>query len=102
MSSLFGRFFRTAGPRCARRFILSMEMFLDGIVREAEYRESGGNYDAEDYLALRKDTSGLRPCFVLCEFAAGLDLPDEVMEDARIKALEDAANDWVAWTNVSG
>ena len=78
-----------------------MELYLDGVVQEAESRESSYVYEMEDYATLRRDTSGLRPSFVLAEFAAGLDLPDNVTDNPKIKALEDAVNDWVSWTNVS-
>ncbi|KAK7690901.1 hypothetical protein QCA50_006003 [Cerrena zonata] len=96
--SLFGRFFQTAGPRCAKRFIQTMDQYLDGVVYEVTSRECD-ILDSQHYTTLRRKTSGLYPSFVLTEFAAGLDLPDEVTDNPAIRSMEDAANDWVSWTN---
>ena len=58
--------------------------------------------DVESYIILRRETSALRPSFVLIELAAGIDLPDMVVEHPVVKSMEVAINDWVSWTNVSG
>ena len=55
----------------------------------------------ESYVALRRATSGVRPSFVLIEFAAGIDLPSTVIEHPIIQSMETSVNDWVSWTNVS-
>lgn len=78
-----------------------MDLYLDGVLQESAWREDCIIPDMESFITLRRNTSGLRPSFVLSEFAAGVDLPDEVVEHPFVRAMEDAANDWVAWTNVS-
>ena len=56
--------------------------------------------DLESYIALRRDTSGCKPCWALIEYANNLDIPDEIMEHPIIRSLGEAANDLVTWSNV--
>lgn len=51
------------------------------------------------YAAPRRDLTGSKYCFVLVEYAARIDLPDEVVSHPVIMAMEDAANDYIAWSN---
>lgn len=55
----------------------------------------------EEFIKLRRDTSGVRLIFSLVEYALGLDLPDDVIEDLIIEELVDCANDiseYRCWT----
>ena len=56
--------------------------------------------DLETYMVLRRDTSGCKPCFALIEYAAGIDLPDEVACHPVIRILEESANACISWSNV--
>lgn len=53
-----------------------------------------------DPTSLRRDTSACKPCFISIEYAAGIDLPDEVMSHPVMIAVEEAANDFITWSNV--
>ncbi|KAM5530862.1 hypothetical protein V8D89_010431 [Ganoderma adspersum] len=97
--SFFGRFRRTAGPGCTRRFIEGMDLFFRAVAQQARDRARGDVPSLEEYIALRADTSGCKPCFALIEYAAGIDLPDEVAAHSAIRALEDAANAHISWSN---
>ncbi|KAI1797175.1 terpenoid synthase [Ganoderma leucocontextum] len=97
--SFFGRFRRTAGPGCTRRFIETMDLFFRAVAQQARDRARGDVPSLEEYIALRADTSGCKPCFALIEYAAGIDLPDEVVAHPVIRALEDAANAHISWSN---
>ncbi|TFK73275.1 terpenoid synthase [Pluteus cervinus] len=97
--SFYKRLTLTAGPNCQRRFIHSMKLFFTAVAQEARHRERGIIPDLEAYITLRRDTSGCKPCFQLIEFAAGIDLPDEVINHPTILALEEATNDLVTWSN---
>lgn len=79
-----------------------MDIYLDGVVEQAVCREKGSILDTESYTILRRKTSGVWPCFALIEFAARIDLPDAVVEHPLIRSMEEATNDWISWTNVSG
>jgi hypothetical protein len=58
-------------------------------------------HDLESYITFRRDTSGCKFCFVLIEYAAQIDLPDEVTSHPIMMATEDAANDHISWSNVT-
>jgi len=78
-----------------------MGLFFKTVAIQARDRAAGIVPDLEDYIVMRRDNSGCRPCWVLIEYANGLDLPDEVMEHQIIQSLDETANDVVTWSNVS-
>ena len=78
-----------------------MNLFFKAVIIQARDRAAGVVPDLEDYIAVRRDTSGCKPCWALIEYAYGLDLPDEVMEHPIIQSLDEATNDLVTWSNVS-
>jgi len=57
-----------------------MGLFFKAVTIQARDRTAGVIPDLEDYIAVRRDTSGCKPCWALIEYANDLDLPDEVME----------------------
>ncbi|OSC97804.1 terpenoid synthase [Trametes coccinea BRFM310] len=97
--SFWSRLTRTASPGAQRRFIETFELFFRAVTQQARDRESGDIPDLESYIAMRRDTSGCKPCWALIEYAYDLDLPDWVMEDPTVRGLEEAANDLVTWSN---
>ncbi|KAG2031502.1 isoprenoid synthase domain-containing protein [Suillus americanus] len=97
--SFFSRFRETAGPGCTERFIHRTELFLAAVAKQVDDRAKGNMYHLESYTTLRRDLVGVKPCFALIEFVAGIDLPDEVVSHPVVKALEDATNDHVAWAD---
>jgi Terpene synthase family 2, C-terminal metal binding len=94
------RIISTNGQACTKRFIDSLELFFIAAEKQAADRTAGVIPDLKSYIALRRDTSGCKPTFALIEYAAGIDLPDKVASDPVVKALEEAANDLIAWSNV--
>lgn len=97
--SFFSRFKETAGPGCTERFIQRMELWYTSAAKEMDSRAKGYVYDVESYIELRRDLSGCKPCFAFIEFACQIDLPDEVISHPVVMALEEATNDFVAWSN---
>ncbi|KAG2047362.1 terpene synthase [Suillus hirtellus] len=97
--SILSRFKETAGPGCTERFIYTSGLYFAAVAKQVDHRAKGHVYDLESCIALRRDTGGLKPSFNLIEFAARIDLPDEVVSHPVVKALEDAANDHVCWHN---
>ena len=77
-----------------------MDLFFAAVEQQALDRHNGIVPELEAYIPVRRDTSGCKPCFALIEFAAGIDLPDEVVEHPTIAALEEATNDLITWSNV--
>ncbi|EIW83693.1 terpenoid synthase [Coniophora puteana RWD-64-598 SS2] len=97
--SFWLRMIRTAGPRVQHRFIVAFEDFFRAVEQQSRDRAKGVMPDLESYIALRRDTSGCRPVFVLAEYAAGIELPDEVFEHPIIQSMTEATNDLVTWSN---
>lgn len=77
-----------------------MDFFFQAVTRQAQDRANGIVPDLDSYIALRRDTSGCKPCWALIEYAYNLTLPDEVMEHPIIVSLGEATNDLVTWSNV--
>jgi len=93
------RFIAEGSPGSQKRFVHTMDLFFKGVTVQARDRAAGIIPDLEDYVVVRRDTSGCKPCWALIEYANGLDLPDEVMEHPIIQSLDEATNDLVTWSN---
>ena len=77
-----------------------MDLFFKAVTIQAHDRAAGIIPDLEDYIIMRRDTSGCKPCWALVEYANGLDISDEVMEHPILQSLSEATNDLVTWSNV--
>ncbi|KAG2114146.1 isoprenoid synthase domain-containing protein [Suillus discolor] len=97
--SFFSRFKETAGPGCTQRFIDASELYFAAVAKQVDDCAKGHVYDIGSYIALRRHMGAMRLFFNLIEFAARIDLPDEVVSHPVVKALEDATNDHVCWHN---
>ena len=90
----------TASPGTQARFTETFDFFFQAVAQQARDRAAGTVPDLESYIALRRDTSGCKPCWALIEYANNLDIPDEVMDHPVLRSLGQAANDLVTWSNV--
>ncbi|KAL4267704.1 Alpha-muurolene synthase [Pleurotus pulmonarius] len=88
-----------AGPGVQARFKESLELFFEAVNVQARARDAGEVQDLESYIDVRRDTSGCKPVFDLIEYAMGFDLPEEVVTNPIIKALNQGTNDLVTWSN---
>ncbi|KAF8150763.1 isoprenoid synthase domain-containing protein [Crassisporium funariophilum] len=93
------RFLRLAGPRNVRRFAELCERYTDCVATEAELREQGEVLSTEAFKPLRRNNSAVLLCFSLVEYILGIDLDDEVYEDATFMEAYWAACDFVCWSN---
>ena len=115
--SFYKRILLTASPGTQQRFLETFDFFFQSVTQQAVDRASGCIPDLESYIALRRDTSGCKPCWALIECnvtrirqigkplispidANNLKIPDEVMDHPIILSLGEAANDVVTWSNV--
>lgn len=78
----------------------TFDLFFQAITMQAVDRKQGVIPDLDSYIAVRRDTSGCKPCWALIEYANNLTISDEVMEHPVLEALGEAANDLVTWSNV--
>ncbi|KAL0957482.1 hypothetical protein HGRIS_001275 [Hohenbuehelia grisea] len=93
------RLIRTGAPGTQQRFIEAFDFFFQAVSVQACDRAAGATHDLESYITLRRDTSGCKPCWALIEYANNLDIPDEVMDHPIVRALGEATNDLVTWSN---
>jgi len=78
-----------------------METYFQAVHQQAFYRTEGIVPDLETYIKMRRETSRCKPMFDLIEYSLDLELPDDVIEHPIIMALNQGANDFVTWSNVS-
>ena len=78
-----------------------MELFFQAVQQQALDRANGAIPDLESYIALRRDSSGCKPSWVLIEYSHHLRIPDDVMDHPIVRSLGEATNDLVTWSNVS-
>lgn len=97
--SFYRRILRTASPGTCQRFVETLELFFQAINEQATDRNNKFIPGLQAYIALRRDTSGCKPCWALVEYAYDLDIPDEVMNHPLIRSLGEATNDLVTWSN---
>ena len=88
-------------PGFQKRFIRTTDLLFKAVTIQARDRAASVVPGLEDYIDMRRDTSGCEICWTLIEYANDLDLPDEVMDHPIIQSLDEATNDLVAWSNVS-
>ncbi|TLD37531.1 hypothetical protein E2P81_ATG04343 [Venturia nashicola] len=82
---------------CLKHFIHDFDLYTAAVVTEAEDRNHRVYRTFEEYLAIRRDSSGCYPSFVIHEF--GLDLPEEIYLHPRLKRLREQATDLIALGN---
>jgi Terpene synthase family 2, C-terminal metal binding len=99
--SIWRRFIETGSPGAQQRFMSTFDQWFHAITVQAIDRKEGTIPSLESYVAERRDTSGCKPFWAFIEHANNLDIPDDVIEHPIIRNLEDAANDTIAWANVS-
>lgn len=68
------------------------------MVQEADDRSKRIYRNFDDYLQIRRLSSGCLPSFTLCEF--GLDLPEEVFHHPLLSEIRQEATDLIAIGNV--
>ena len=107
-SALYSRFFSFCiratnqvppGAHCVEHFLEEWDIYTAAVVREADDRTKRIYRTFEEYLPIRRSSSGCMPSFVLCEF--GLDLPEEAYHHPIMDELREQATDLIAIGNVS-
>ncbi|KAF8968469.1 terpenoid synthase [Flammula alnicola] len=89
--------FVSPDAHCLPHFIRDFDTYTDAVAREADDRAKRRYRGFQDYLSIRRDSSGCLPSFALCEF--GLDLPEEAFHHPRMAALREQGTDLIAIGN---
>ena len=77
-----------------------MKLFFGAVHLQAVHRAAGIVPNFSTYIEMRRETSACRAIFDLIEYSLDLELPGAVVEHPVIVALNNAANDFVTWSNV--
>ncbi|KAI9457169.1 terpenoid synthase [Boletus coccyginus] len=80
-----------------KRFIQSVDEYLESVVQESIDKKNRHILDIKSYIDARRRTSGVKPSFSIYEL--GLDIPDEVMAHPAIQEMILATVDMVAFCN---
>jgi hypothetical protein len=86
------------GSVCLQNFISGFEAYCTAVIHEMEDHRSKRVRNVEDYLALRRNTSGVAPTLSIIEF--GLDLPMDVLQYPTVASLTECAINLIAIVNV--
>ena len=76
-----------------------MATYINGVIAETDQRSHSDVPNIDDYISMRRNTSGVKPCFVLLEM--GLEIPDDMIHHPAIEELSILAIDMIALANVS-
>jgi hypothetical protein len=98
-TSFWSRVLAFASLASTGHFVKSLRVYIEAVCQEVEDRDRGRIRGIEDYLALRRGSVGLRPCFGFLLLI--LDLPEEVITHPRIERLAFGAIDMSILSNVS-
>ncbi|KAJ3041265.1 hypothetical protein HDV00_009658 [Rhizophlyctis rosea] len=97
--SFWERTLTTAGLGCRERFVRTTIEYLEDMCRQVEHRSTCTLPTLEEYIELRRNTSGVKPCWALVEYANNIDLPSDVASHPVLKSLDAGACDLLAWAN---
>lgn len=120
LGSFWTRLRDSSTPIVQKRFIESIIGYAAGASKQTGIRERRMTSSVEEYIALRRETSAvkvfkkmsqvqdslltkdsLKTCFPLIEYMLEIEVPDIAWRHPVIESLHEAANDIIAWGNVS-
>lgn len=88
-----------AGVGFQTRFLENMQLFLHARNIQSRHRESKYVPSLEEYINIRRDSSGLKPLIDFLEYTLQIDLPEEVAIDPVMESLKECVNDFATWSN---
>ncbi|CAE6450414.1 unnamed protein product [Rhizoctonia solani] len=99
LHSFFNRMRANANPATIQRFVDSSDLYTQAILQQTVNRSADTVPAVEEFIQLRRETSGVKMTFVVLEYSLNLDLPDEVHNDPIVAELALAGNDILTWAN---
>ncbi|MGR8007123.1 terpene synthase family protein [Streptomyces hypolithicus] len=90
---------RYASRQQIRRWTDAMRVYTSGLVWEASWRRSPDLPSLNDYVTLWMRAIGMAPCTAMIEIVAGYSVPDNDLEDPRVRALTEITWTLVSWDN---
>nr|APB88779.1 terpene synthase 3 [Myriopteris rufa] len=100
LAELWAEMRREMSPRLCARFVSTMEEHFDAVKVQATYRKANKRLPSvQAYKEIRRHASFILPCFVLVEYAVGIDLDEATYANARIQEFRIAAMDHIWLSN---
>ncbi|MET9514590.1 terpene synthase family protein [Streptomyces sp. NPDC002994] len=90
---------RYASRQQIRRWTDAMRVYTSGLVWEASWRRSPQLPSLDDYVTLWMRAIGMAPSTAMIEIVAGYSVPDNDLEDPRVRALTEITWTLVSWDN---
>lgn len=90
---------RYASRRQIRRWTDAMRVYTSGLVWEAAWRRKPELPSLDDYVTLWMRAIGMAPSTAMIEIVAGYSIPDDDLEDPRVRALTEITWTLVSWDN---
>ena len=85
-----------AKPGFQTRFANNFSLYLLAIKQEVKDRTSGEIPSLEIYIKHRQLSTGCKPLFDLIEYSLKMELPDYVIQDPILEAVQGHVNDFLA------
>jgi hypothetical protein len=99
LSELWQRMRARMDADLAARFVMAFQSYTTACLWELENRSYGYLPTEGEYVLMRRDTSGFRPCALLVEMSLGVAMPTRVREHPVLRRMTDLTNDVLSWTN---
>ncbi len=84
-------------PAFQRHFLNSFQRYTDAVVQQADDRGKHIIRTLDDYFALRRETVGAKPSYIINEI--NLNLPDDVLLEENMQILIETATDMIIIAN---
>ncbi|KAF8433264.1 terpenoid synthase [Boletus edulis BED1] len=88
---------QNATPVSQKRFIQSMDEYLEEVVQESNDKDDHRILDIKSYINARRRTGAVKPSFSIIEL--GFEIPDEVMSHPAIQEVVLVAIDMISFSN---
>jgi len=88
---------KSSSPTCQKRFIKSYELFMASVIERTKDRDHDYVRSLAEYFAIRRNTIGSEPSFVMLEMT--LDIPEDVYSHEIISKLMTCATDMIVLSN---
>ncbi|MCO5570324.1 hypothetical protein L7F22_024043 [Adiantum nelumboides] len=99
LRDVWGAMCKGMSTRLQARLYDGMRDYLNGVALQAHYGGNGSIPTVDEYKSVRRACSLVGVCFILLEYAHGIELDEETLQNERIQQLFDVGVDHVSFTN---
>ncbi|KAJ7100872.1 terpenoid synthase [Mycena belliarum] len=85
--------------RMLQDFVEAFKVYTQASLCQTSYRVQANTPTIDEFIQIRRNSSGLKLVFAFIEYAMDLDIPDGIYNTPILNSLVEAAVDIVAWNN---